>query len=293
METTANNDSERFDRLMDAIETLQPMPDRLDWNRCAAGTILKQIRERAGLAVDDAGRLYTVAYKRLFPGRSEGSAAPNTIRNWEQGKVNPQHGLRSLLALLAVYSCASRERRTASPTAIENILFLYGFRRLHLVEIDALFPQATDTPTDAPIDATELGSLRRFLDAACADRRHDDMARETGLVRDVAAVLAHSECPALRTETIDGLEHETRRIAGNRADPSEFMAYLESLLNVCKDPNSEGFITLLRMYADRLSGVQDRARVDTQGTARTDAGTTPESGHPAPARSPASFSPPP
>lgn len=257
MEPPKKWDPARFHRLLEAIDNLNPMSDRLNADRRSAGTILRQLRERAGLKVEEAAGIYAAVYRRLFPGDSEGSASANTIRNWEKGSVNPQHGLRDFLALLTLYILALRDTPWISAEAVENALFLYGYRRLHADEINVLFPRATVNRSRSHRDPTEHGSMRRFVDAARADMRHDQMSDKLPLLRRVASIAAQPQRPALRGDTIDELESVTRRVAGSDADASEFMAYFETLVDTSKDPNDNSFIALLRMFTDRLSGDPD------------------------------------
>ena len=246
---------DRGDRLLSDIAELRPFPDRMDCSRRAAGAILKQMRERAGLRADDIGPLYATAYRRLFPDQGDSSVSANTIRNWEKGNGDPQHGLRSFFALFAVYIVASHQTRPISHEHVENALFLYGFRRLHVEEIKALFPDDLPSPTGDP---NQLGSMRRHADNYSADKYYDERSAEDKLMRDVAWIVSDSDRPVLQSRTIDELESETRRVAGSDADPDAFMKVVAGLVRAIREPTDDEVMSLVRMFADRLSEDGDK-----------------------------------
>ena len=244
---------DRDDRLLSDIAELRPFPDRLDCSRRASGVILKQMRERAGLRVDDVGPLYAAAYRRMFPNQGDSSVSANTIRNWEKGNGDPQHGLRSFFALFAVYILAAPNARPISHEHVENALFLYGFRRLHLEEIGALFPDGPPGPTATTGDRSQLGSMRRYADNYSADKYYDDRSVEDKLMRNVAWIVSDPERPVLHGRTIDELESETRRVARSGADATAFMKVVAGLVRAIKAPTDDEVMSLVRMFTDRIS----------------------------------------
>ena len=258
MEPPQRPAADRLERLLRDITQLDPFPDRLHRSRRAAGIILKQMRERAGLGVKDIGPLYLAAYRRLFPDQGDSSVSANTIRNWEKGRGDPLHGLHSFFALFAVYILASSPARAISHEHVENVLFLYGFRRLHVDEIKALFPDGPPSPAVDTRDTADVGSMRRLVDAASADKHYDDLSDEARLMRTVAWIVADSERPVLRSETIDELESETRRVAGSGADPAAFMKIVAGLVRAIKEPSDDEVMSLVRMFTDRLSEDPDK-----------------------------------
>ena len=246
---------DRGNRLLRDIAELHPFPDRLDCSRRAAGAILKQMRERSGLRVDDIGPLYAAAYGRLFPNQGDSSVSANTIRNWEKGNGDPQHGLRSFFALFAVYIIASPQTRPISHEHVENALFLYGFRRLHVEEIKALFPDDPPSPTGDP---SPLGSMRRHADNYSADKYYDERSAEDKLMRDVAWIVSDSDRPLLQGRTIDELESETRKVAGSDADPDAFMKVVAGLVRAIKEPTDDEVMSLVRMFTRPPSEDRDK-----------------------------------
>lgn len=243
----------RSNRLMRAIAELKPFPNRLDGSRRSAGVILEQMRERAGLEPKDVGPLYTAAYKRLFPDHGDSSVSTNTIGNWEKGEREPLHGLRAFIALFAVYIVAAPPARAISHEHVENALFQYGFRRLHLEEINALFPDGTPSPTAATSDVAEIRSMRRHADGRSVELHYDEISDEQRVVRTIGRIVADSDGPVLHEETIDELESETRRVVRSGADPAAFIEIVSGLVRALKEPNDKEVMRLVRMFTDRLS----------------------------------------
>lgn len=248
----------RFKRLMRDIAALDPFPNRLDGPRSAAGTLLKQMRERAGLSVADVGPLYAAAYRRLFPEYGDSSVSPNTIRNWEKGKGDPQHGLRSFFALFAVYIAAAPQAQAISHEHVENALYLYGFRRLYLEEIKALFPERTSSPAAAARDVTELGTMRRYAAGASADMYYDEMSDEERPVREVGWIVADSDGPVFQEQAIDVLETATRQVARSGADPDAFIEAVSGVVKTTKEPSEKNAMDAILKIADRLSRTSPR-----------------------------------
>ena len=260
MDPPRKRDSPGFDRLMDDIEGLNPLPDTVERSYAAGGRILKRAREKAGLKEQEVRPLYAAAYQRLYPNRKEkSSVSASALGNWEDGANPPQHGLRSILALFAVYIQATSAAQSISPSDVEDALFHFGYRRLHVEEIKALFPHGVPTRTAANPHLSDVGSMRRLLDAAWADR-HYDMVLEYRIMRSAAWILADADRTVLPAEAVDELESEARRVAESGADPAQFMEYLKGLVRVSKNPNTADLVTLLRMFNDRLSGEQEKGR---------------------------------
>ena len=271
MEPSKEQDPAGLDRLMEEVRRLSPLPDTEERSRAAAGRILKRAREKAGLKPEHVGPLYAAAYRRLYPHRKDRRhCSASTLGTWEDGVVvAPHDGRGSFLALFAVYILASPDDPAVSPEAVENTLFLYGYRRLQVEEIKALFPRGARS-RGAAGDPSDVRSMRRLLDAERADQYYDNMLEAAPILRSTARVLADAEGTGVRDETVDKIESEARKVAASGADPNEFIQYLQELVRVSREPNSEGVMALLRMYTDRLSGDREELGGSERPPARGD-----------------------
>lgn len=242
------------DRLMDHIEKLSPLPDDIRESRAAAGKILRQLRERLGFNQQSVGPLYAAAYRRLYPGRpAKSTLSASTLRNWEDGFGEPQHGRACLLALLAVYIEASREAASISPDVVDHVLFLHDYRRMKVEEMETLFPGSGRNSGGSRPAA--VGTLRRLTVAALADKYYDELSAESRIMRTAARTLADSDRSVIRGETIDKIESEVRRVVSSGGNTSTVTKFLNDLARVSKEPDSAAVVTMLQhIYIDRRDG---------------------------------------
>lgn len=242
------------DRLMDHVEKLVPLPDGIQESRAAAGKILRQVRERLGFSQQSIGPLYAAAYRRIYPHRrTKSTLSASTLRNWEDGFGEPQHGRACLLALLAVYIEASRQAGSISPDVVDDVLFLYDYRRMNVEEMETLFPPSgRNSGGSGP---SEVGTLRRLMAAASADKWYDEFSVESRIMRTAARTLADADGTVIRGETIDKIESEVRRVVASGGGTSMITKFLNGLVRVSKEPDSAAVVTMLQhIYIGRSAG---------------------------------------
>ena len=145
---------------------------------------------------------------------------------------------------------ASRQAGGISPSVVDDVLFLYDYRPMNVEEMEALFPRS-GRKSDGSRSAA-VGTLRRLMAAALADKYHDEWSVESRIMRTAARTLAEANRTVIRGETIDEIEREVRRVAGSGGGASIIAKFLNGLVRVSREPDSAAVVAMLQhIYIDR------------------------------------------